>query len=164
MLDFEYDMLVGSMSDGRRHDVTMFIEYGGGYAGIQKPAYKHTGIFRAPSGAIKRGETLVQGLKREMLEETGLNIVIRRFLLIIDVVFLGPDGTKRDWTSYIFDGGAAPGELNPLDDIEISGARVITREEMLGPIAGEMEASGWGGFKYRARLTRETFRAMDEKK
>ena len=41
---------------------------------------------------------------------------------------------------------------------------VVTREELLGPIAAEMEASGWGGFKYRAMLTRETFRAMDEKK
>jgi hypothetical protein len=30
MKNFEYDMLVGSMSGGRRHDVTMFIEYGGG--------------------------------------------------------------------------------------------------------------------------------------
>jgi len=163
MLDFEYKMLVGSMSDGRRHDTTMFIEYDGGYVGIQKPAYKHTGIFRAPSGAIKNGETLLQGLMREMLEETGLNIAIRRFLLIIDVIFLGPDGTKQDWTSYVFDGGAAPGKLNPLDVHEISGARVITRDEMLGPIAAEMESSGWGGFKYRAMLTRETFRAMDEK-
>jgi ADP-ribose pyrophosphatase YjhB (NUDIX family) len=69
-------MLVGSMSDGRRHDVTMFIEYGGGYVGIQEPIYRHTSIFRAPSGAIKRGETLVQGLKREISEETGLEMAI----------------------------------------------------------------------------------------
>jgi ADP-ribose pyrophosphatase YjhB (NUDIX family) len=162
MKDFEYDMLVGSMSDGRRHDVTMFIECGGGYVGIQKPVYRHTGIFRAPSGAIKRGETLVQGLKREISEETGLEVAIGRFLLIISVEFLGPDGTKQDWTSYVFDGVAVGGELNPVDKVEISGIRVVTREEMFGPIAEEMESSGWGGFQYRARLTRETFLAMDQ--
>ncbi|MFA6450319.1 MAG: NUDIX hydrolase [bacterium] len=161
MQGFEYEMLVGSMSDGRRHDVTGFIEFGGGYAGIQKPMYKHTGIYRAPSGAIKRGETLERGLKREMLEETGLDVAIRRFLLIISVEFLGPDETRQPWTSYVFSGAAAGGELSPRDHYEISGARIITREEMLGPIAKEMEESGWGGFSYRARLTREALLAID---
>jgi 8-oxo-dGTP pyrophosphatase MutT (NUDIX family) len=44
--------------------------------GIQEPIYRRTSIFRAPSGAIKGGETLVQGLKREISEETGLEIAI----------------------------------------------------------------------------------------
>lgn len=160
----EYEMLVGSMSDGRRHDVTMFIEMNGGYVGIQKPSYANTGIFRAPSGGVKPGETIEHGLKREIFEETGLEAAIEKFLLIVDTTFIGPDGGRREWTSYVFSGMAAGGALYPRDTKEISGVRIVSREDMLGPIAEEMERSGVGGFLYRAKLTRAAFRAMEERK
>ena len=162
MLDFEYGLLIGSMKDGRRHDATMFIGLDGGWVCIQKPSYAGTGIFRAPSGGLKPGETIEEGLRREMREETGLEVAIERFLLVVGVEFIGPDGGRQPWTSYVFSGRAAGGALEIQDRREISGLRVVSREEMLGPVAAEMEASGWGGFLYRARLTREAFAAMDE--
>jgi len=161
MLDFEYRMLIGSMKGGREHDVTMFIRRDGGYVGIQKPMYRHTGIFRAPSGGLKPGESLEEGVKREVYEETGLKVVLERFILIISTEFTGPDGSRRNWKSYVFTGCPTGGKLETRDSKEISGIKIITREEMLGPIAAEMEASGWGGFAYRARLTRESFRIID---
>ena len=38
-----------------------------------------------PGGRLERGETLSQGLIREMKEETGLNVEITRLLYICDV-------------------------------------------------------------------------------
>ena len=163
MKDFEYRLLIDSMTNGRRHDVTMFIELDGGYVGIQKPMYSGTGIFRAPSGGLKPGETLETGLKREVAEETGLSVAVDKFLLIVNTEFIGPAGDRKAWTSYVFSGPATGGALKPTDLKEISGIRLVTREEMLGPIADEMEKTGMGGFVYRSKLTRETFRALDER-
>jgi ADP-ribose pyrophosphatase YjhB (NUDIX family) len=164
MQDFEYQLLVGSMASGRKHDVTMFVELDGGYVGIQKPSYANTGIFRAPSGGLNPGETIEQGLKREILEETGLEVKIDKLLLIVNTSFVGPDGDSREWTSFVFSGYAEKGGVPaPIDTHEISDIRIVTREEMLGPIAEKMERSGMGGFYYRVNLTRETFRAIDER-
>jgi len=161
MFDFEFELMRSSMKRGRRHDVTMFISHGGGYVGIQKPQYSNTGIFRAPSGGVNPGETLEAGIKREMYEETGLRVEIERFLIIMSAYFTGPDGEGQEWMSYIFSGKSVAGELSPVDTREISSARIVTREEMLGPIAAEMIKTGWGGFIYRARIAAEAFAAMD---
>jgi len=160
MKDFEFELMIGSMKNGRRHDVTMFAEKDGGWVCIQKPSYSGTGIYRAPSGGLNPGETLEEGLRREMREETGLEVAIERFLLIIEVEFAGPAGAVQPWTSYVFSGRADGGELEIRDTREISDLRIVPRDEMLGPIADKMDASGWGGFIYRARLTREAFAAI----
>ncbi len=60
---WEYDVVDGSMADGRAHDVTMFIRQAEDprqIALIRKPFFP-PGAFRAPSGAAHRGETLEQG-------------------------------------------------------------------------------------------------------
>ncbi|HOO57476.1 MAG TPA: NUDIX hydrolase [bacterium] len=162
MQDFEFRMLTGSMKDGRHHDVTMFIERDGGYVGIQKPMYRDSGIFRAPSGGLNPGETLIEGLRREMLEETGLEVAVKKMLLIIETVFEGPDAGSEPWTSFVFCGCAEDGEMAPKDLEEISDIRIVTRGEMTGPMADKMLESGWGGFEYRAKLTMETFKTIDE--
>ncbi len=164
MKDFEYKMLVGSMEGGRAHDVTMFIARDGGYIGIQKPMYKDTGIFRAPSGGLNPGETLEQGVKREMLEETGLEVSIDCFPLIVNVVFTGPEGDERGWTSYVMFGHDHGGEPAPRDTKEICCVKLITRDEMMGELCHKMMMTRWGGFIYRAMLTRAAFDALDNYK
>jgi len=161
MLEWEYGLLKSSGRNGRRHDVTMFIRKSGDsgrYVCIQKHFYKDTGIFRAPSGGVHRGESIERGLKREMLEETGLEVAIDSFPLITETEFISPDGSERvPWTSYIFTGHDIGGALNPLDKWEISALGLFRREELTGPIAEIMQESGWGGFLYRVKLTEETF-------
>jgi len=163
MLDWEYRLLVSSRKHGRSHDVTMFIEKDGAgkYVCIQKPFYRDTGIFRAPSGGVKPGEGVEDGLKREMREETGLHVEIDRFILIIETEFTGPERSDREnWTSYVFTGHDVGGELGTRDPVEISAVGLFDREEMLGPIRDRMIESGWGGFSYRAKLTGDAFKII----
>lgn len=159
MLEWEWGTLKKSMRHGRKHDVTMFIEKSGApnqFVCIQKPYYKNSGIYRAPSGGIELDESIEDGLKREMLEETGLEVIISKFILKIRTLFTSPDGNeKQDWTSYIFYGMDLSGDMVTRDPREIFEVKLCHRNEMLGDISEKMKTSGWGGFEYRAAVTHE---------
>ncbi|MEW5944630.1 MAG: NUDIX hydrolase [bacterium] len=155
MFENEHNVLVASMKNGRRHDVTMFIRMDGSFVCIQKHMYKGTGIYRAPSGGIHPGESLEAGLVREMKEETGLDVRTEHFLLIVNSSFIGPRGGRTDWVSYVFSGAADGGELAPVDEDEICEVRLVNEEELAGGICERMTGMGLGGFIYRAILTRE---------
>lgn len=159
MLEWEWGVLKKSQRNGRIHDVTMFIEKSGMddmFVCIQKPYYKNSGIYRAPSGGIEPGERIEDGLKREMLEETGLTVEIQKFILIIKTTFEAPDGKdKGEWVSYIFYGTDLSGDMVTQDPREIYEVKLCHKNEMLGDIADKMKVSGWGGFLYREMVTRE---------
>jgi hypothetical protein len=53
------------------------------------------------------------------------------------------------------------GDMSAIDTLEIYDVKTISRAEMLGPICQLMEDSGWGGFMYRAHLTRNFFKELD---
>ncbi|MBX6377575.1 MAG: NUDIX hydrolase, partial [Clostridia bacterium] len=54
---------------GRRHDVTLFIfDEAGRLAVIRKPFFP-PGAYRAPSGGVRPGESILAGMVREGLEE-----------------------------------------------------------------------------------------------
>lgn len=149
-----------STAKGRYHDITCFIRCGEKYVGIQKHAYADTGIYRAPSGGANLGEPLEEAAKREMYEETGLNIRLSRYVLDSRLDVVCEDGTIP-WRSLVFLAEIEDGELNAVDTFEIYDVKTVTREEMLGPICKLMEDSGWGGFLYRAHLTRSFFEQLD---
>ncbi len=159
-LDFECDLVRRSSAKGRHHDITCFIPRDGGWVTIQKHAYSKTGIYRAPSGGAKIGESLQLAAEREMKEETGLDIEIRRFVLDMSLDVKCPEGVIP-WRSLVFLAHEIGGEMKPIDTYEIFEAKVSSREEMLGPIKQLMELSGWGGFAYRAFLTTKFFEELD---
>ncbi|MFX1484099.1 MAG: NUDIX hydrolase [Promethearchaeota archaeon] len=142
------------------HDVTCFIPQDTGYVVIQKHQYARTGIYRAPSGGAHGSESLLDALKREMYEETGLQVKPERFVLDMYLDVICKDRTIP-WRSFVFLAFAVSGEIQPVDTHEIFDVKVMTRDELLGPINQLMEDSGWGGFKYRAFLTREFFKQID---
>ncbi len=159
--EFECELVKRSASKNRYHDITCFIPYNGGYVGIQKPGYAGSGIFRAPSGGANSGESLRNAAVREMYEETGLEIHLIRFVLDLTLDVVCSD-VVIPWRSLVFLVEATGGEMKPIDTHEIFDIRVVTREEMLGEITRLMEESGWGGFKYRAFLTKAFFERIDE--
>ncbi len=159
-LDFECELVQQSLRAGRRHDITCFIERDGGYVVIQKPAYAGTGIYRAPSGGVQRLESIETAARREMYEETGLHIRLKRFILDIHLS-IRCGMTVIPWRSLVFLAEAESGEICPVDRQEIYDARVMTREQILGEINSLMERTGWGGFRYRAFLTRSFFQYLD---
>ena len=159
--EFECELVRRSASKNRYHDITCFIPRDGGYVGIQKPGYARSGIFRAPSGGANFGESLRKAAVREMYEETGFKIQLIRFILDLTLDVVCSDGIIP-WRSLVFLVKATDGEMKPIDTHEIFDIRVVTREEMLGGIIRLMEESGWGGFKYRAFLTKSFFERIDE--
>ncbi|MFW9806799.1 MAG: NUDIX hydrolase [Candidatus Thorarchaeota archaeon] len=161
-LDFECNLVKRTESKGRLHDITCFIRRNdGNYVVIQKPQYAGTGIYRAPSGGAHSGEQLEAAAIREMHEETGLKIRLLRFVLDLRLDVVCSDRTIP-WRSLVFMAEPVEGEMKPIDTREIYDVALMQRERLEGEIAQLMDDSGWGGFKYRAFLTREFFKRIDE--
>ena len=159
----EFDMVEGSMGDGRDHDVTMFIrnkEDPNKIAVIRKPIFPAT-VFRAPSGAASLDEPLVDGAVREAHEETGLDIELTRYLVRINVKFTSGD-RLIDWTSHIFEARQVDGVIDPIDTGEIAEARWAALDELQGDIRKALLDTGWGLLSYRVALTDLTVEHMED--
>ncbi len=155
----ERELVRGSRKHDRSHDVTLFIERDGLWAVIAKPQFP-PGVWRAPSGGLDVGEELETGALREALEETGLTVELSRYLVHIDARFTH-GGAVEPWHSEVFLAPAVAGEIAPIDTHEISAARWMTREELLGPVRERLIASGHGLFAYRAALHDAAYEALD---
>ena len=151
-------MIRASQKHGRAHDITFFIRVGPPperYVVIAKHNYP-TGAYRAPGGGLHPGEDLESGLAREAAEETGLAVAPERYLLRARARFFHGD-EAIDWTTHVFlcrtvdDQPRA--ELAPTDLHEIREARLVTLDELQGPIRAALLASGRPLFAYRVALT-----------
>ena len=160
-LDFECKLVESSANKGRHHDITCFIRDDGYFVVIQKHAYAKTGIYRAPSGGAHPGESLEEAALREMFEETGLEVRLVRFLLDL-TLDVNCSEEMIPWRSLVFLADKIGGEMKPIDTYEIYDVKRMSREEMLGDVQNRMVNSGWGGFEYRAFLTKAFFEALDE--
>lgn len=160
---FEFNVVKFSMRNGREHDVTMFIrkkDEPQKIAVIRKHFFPK-GAYRAPSGAARPSENLEEGIIRETLEETGLVIDIKRYLLRIKALFTC-QGKKIDWTTHVFEAVEKEGELLPRDTDEIEEARWASLDEVQGAIREKLLDTKWELFKYRVALTDLAVEQMEE--
>ncbi|MBW1708984.1 MAG: NUDIX hydrolase [Deltaproteobacteria bacterium] len=73
------------------------------------------GRWSIPGGAVKVGETLTQGLAREMAEEIGLSVEVGPLVEIIERIFHDPEGKVQyhyvilDYLCYAREGQPCPG-------------------------------------------------------
>jgi 8-oxo-dGTP pyrophosphatase MutT (NUDIX family) len=158
----EFDMVEGSMYNGRAHDVTMFIrkkDDPGRIVVIRKPFFPPE-AFRAPSGAANRGESLEDGAVRESKEETGLDVQLTRYLARINARFTS-ENRVIDWTSHILEAREISGKLEPIDTHEIAEAKWVSLDELQGPVRQALLDTGWGLFRYRVALTDLTVQALE---
>jgi len=156
----EWEILKRSQVHGRAHDVTMFVIRDGRLAAIAKHPYP-AGIYRAPSGGVLPGETMEEGIAREMMEETGLGLRLQRYLLRVQAAFSRGEETVQ-WTTHVFTAEALPGEMSPLDLEEIREARWVPLAELAGPIRRSLMASGSAGLRYRAWLHDRVMELLQE--
>ncbi|MFX1575994.1 MAG: NUDIX hydrolase [Promethearchaeota archaeon] len=161
MLPDEFALVQQSMTRGRQHDVTIFIQYRGKFVVIEKYAYAKTGIVRAPSGGAQPAESLNAAAQRESLEETGFDIQIDRFVLESHVLLKSGNHPPVPWVSYVFLAHVVGGKLGAKDIKEISDVQLRSREELLQKVRPLMLASGLGGFEYRAKMTDAFFAELD---
>jgi 8-oxo-dGTP pyrophosphatase MutT (NUDIX family) len=177
----EYDL--ATYDPQRMHDVTLFILNGqdldARLALIRKPMFA-PGVWRPPGGGVKPGEDFVDAVRREALEETGLEVELERYLVEARARFLyrpaglagleapsakppapgqesgappAPPGLEAlDWRTHVFLATTEDEEPAPLDTEEIAAARWGTLEELAGPLRERLLATGRAFWRYRVAL------------
>lgn len=148
----EMKMLLASQKNGRSHDFTFFITNEENKIAVIRKHQHPEGFYRAPSGGADPNEDLVAAIRREALEETGLNIIIMQYILRLKAVFQC-NGIKVPWTSHIITGRPEHNRLCPIDIKEIKEAQWVSWEQLQGPIRTNLLNSKLGLFQYRVSLT-----------
>ncbi len=151
MTSEQLDIVRLGQKQGRCHDVTLVIvDDKRNIVVIRKPSYP-LGAYRTPSGGVELGESFDDGAIREAKEETGLDIVLERYLIRANVRFRC--GSELiDWTTHVLQARPTGGTLQPIDTKEIVEARKATAAEITGPIREVLIATGSPGLRYRAEL------------
>ena len=105
-------------------------------------ALRAAGIWRPPGGGIKPGEDFVDGVLREALEETGLDVELERYLVA------RRRASSASRTVERAAGGRTSSsprrrddELEPRDTEEIAAARWGTLDELAGPLRERLLAT-----------------------
>ena len=132
-------------------EVVMVIRRPGGKVLLHTKDFYPNGVFRLPSGTMKRGELPEESFKRELCEETGFDVGIDRILGTVHFMF--EYGDKRvDYFSYIILSNEAVGEPKPEDGdegiteyLEIDPCDLGNIAEQLRCLTGDW--SDWGRFR-----------------
>ena len=142
---------VATHNPARTHDVTLFIlDPARRIALIRKPQFA-SDIWRPPGGGIKPGEDFATGAVREALEETGLRVELRRYLVASDAVFRNA-GRELPWQTHVFLAETDDETIVVGDPDEIAEARWGTLEELAGPLRERLLATGRAFWRYRVAL------------
>jgi len=135
----------------RRAEVVLVIRRAGGRVLLQTKSFYPEGTYRLPTGGVREGEPLLDAVRREMLEETGLEAEIVRFLGVLCYDFRR-GGQAQQRASYVFLLDNRTGLPAPCDEAErISGFREVSLPELalvsqqLEQIPGEWAV--WGRFR-----------------
>jgi len=146
----EHEHGLATYNPRRTHDVTLFILNGERLALIRKPQFEE-GIWRPPGGGIRPGESFEDGVRREALEETGLEVELRRYLVDAEARFLY-EPHNVPWRTHVFLATTDGEELDPRDLDEIEAARWGTLEELRGPLRVRLLETGRAFWRYRVAL------------
>lgn len=91
------------------------------------------GQWSLPGGALRLGETLADGIAREVLEETGLTLARVELLTTVDLIERDDAGAVRfHYTLVDFTAEAAEGEPIPGDDASAVGWFTVAEVRELG--------------------------------
>lgn len=121
-------------------------------------------VYRLPSGGIFPGESVIDGLSREVREETGLTLDADRYLGLITYEFRYR-GISLYFVSYVFLLRADDSTPRPEDEGEaISDMRYVPAAT-IGTVAGDLRQlpEGWADWgEFRAPAHDMVFQALEE--
>jgi ADP-ribose pyrophosphatase YjhB (NUDIX family) len=147
----EAEWAIATHNPARRHDVTLFVlGPDGRLALIRKPHFA-ADVWRPPGGGIRPGEDFAAGAVREALEETGLRVELRRYLVDAHALFTR-NGLELPWRTHVLLAETADAEIAAADPVEIAEARWGTVEELAGPLRDRLLATGRALWRYRVAL------------
>jgi ADP-ribose pyrophosphatase YjhB (NUDIX family) len=150
---------VATYDPRRTHDVTLFIFNGERLVLIRKPMFPPD-VWRPPGGGVRPGEDFVEAVRREALEETGLDVELERYLVEARALFLFGNQPELDWRTHVFSARTDDESVAPLDTEEIAEARWGTLEELNGSLRERLLATGRAFWRYRVALHDATTAAL----
>lgn len=113
----------------RSGEVCMVLRRKNGHLLTASKQYYPDGIYRLLTGGVSHGELIETALLREVGEETGLSVVIRRFLAVIE--YRAHGAPERVFVTFVFLLDEVDGVLMPQDETEqITGFREVLPEEL----------------------------------
>jgi ADP-ribose pyrophosphatase YjhB (NUDIX family) len=148
--DYIYSYRFNRSTD-RRAEVVFAIEDGAGQLWVHTKSSYPQHIFRLPTGGVHWDELVLDGLLREVKEETGLSVEIVRFLGIIEYQFCY-ETMISPFASYIFHLHAACVGCPPVQPGEpISEFRAVSPQD-LRQLAGNLRGlagvrRAWGEWR-----------------
>jgi len=147
----DVEWAVATHNPVRTHDVTLFIlDPAQRLALIRKPQFA-ADVWRPPGGGILPGENFVAGAVREALEETGLHVELRRYLVDAHALFTNA-GRELNWRTHVVLAETSDEDVGPGDPGEIAEARWGTLPELAGPLRERLLATGRAFWRYRVAL------------
>jgi ADP-ribose pyrophosphatase YjhB (NUDIX family) len=147
----DVEWAIATYNPARTHDVTLFIlDPARRIALIRKPQFA-ADVWRPPGGGVKPGEDFVAGAVREALEETGLHVELRRYLVASDVSFHNA-GRELRWRTHVLLAETDDETIAPGDPEEIAEARWGTLAELAGPLRERLLAENRAFWRYRVAL------------
>lgn len=117
---------------------------------IRKPHFAE-GVWRPPGGGIHPAEDFTAGAVREALEETGLRVELRRYLVDAHASFTNA-GRELAWRTHVLLAETRDAEIVAGDPGEIADARWGTLEELAEPLRERLLATGRTFWRYRVAL------------
>jgi 8-oxo-dGTP pyrophosphatase MutT (NUDIX family) len=156
----DVEWAVATYNPVRTHDVTLFIlDPGRRIALIRKPHFE-ADVWRTPGGGIQPGEDFVAGAVREALEETGLDVQLRRYLVATRARFTNA-GRELHWRTHVFLAETSDTDIVVGDPHEIAEARWGTLDELAGPIRARLLSTGRAFWRYRVALHDAALHALE---
>lgn len=155
----DVEWAVATHNPVRMHDVTLFIlDPSRRIALIRKPQFAED-VWRPPGGGIHPREDFAAGAVREALEETGLHVELRRYLVETRALFTNA-GRELHWRTHVFLAETRDTKIAGGDPIEIADARWGTLDELAGPLRERLLATGRAFWRYRVALHDAALQAL----